>query len=160
MIYTFESYADNIGANSDLQHASRCFDDLLESIIVDVASECHRIARLCLDRNLEEEEEELRLSAQARVVDPGSSCESNSKNLVDIFGQTHPAIATDTFDCMNCGRPITAGRFAPHLEKCMGKVRCYFRFPPPPMEKKRPLAMQILASGMQTINLILISRFG
>jgi hypothetical protein len=23
---------------------------------------------------------------------------------------------------MNCGRPIVAGRFAPHLEKCMGKV--------------------------------------
>jgi len=24
---------------------------------------------------------------------------------------------------MNCGRPIVAGRFAPHLEKCMGKGR-------------------------------------
>jgi hypothetical protein len=23
---------------------------------------------------------------------------------------------------MNCGRPVVAGRFAPHLEKCMGKV--------------------------------------
>ncbi|KAJ8503822.1 hypothetical protein OPV22_004708 [Ensete ventricosum] len=105
------------------QHASRCFEDLLESIIVDVASECHRIARLGLDRNLEEEEEELRLSAQARVTDPGSSGESNSKNVVDIFGQTHPAIAGETFNCMNCGRPVTAGRFAPHLEKCMGKGR-------------------------------------
>ncbi|URE02302.1 Sgf11 (transcriptional regulation protein), partial [Musa troglodytarum] len=105
------------------QHASRCFEDLLESIVVDVASECHRIARLGLDRNLEDEEEELRLSAQARVADPGSSGESNSKNVVDIFGQTHPAIAGDTFNCMNCGRPVTAGRFAPHLEKCMGKGR-------------------------------------
>ncbi|WOL16300.1 hypothetical protein Cni_G25087 [Canna indica] len=114
----------NDGSLSPLsQRASRCFDNLLESIIVDVASECHRIARLGLDRNLEEEEEELRLSAQARVADPGSSGESNSKNVIDIFGQTHPAIASETFDCMNCGRPVTAGRFAPHLEKCMGKGR-------------------------------------
>lgn len=46
---------------------SNIFGDLLDSIIVDVASECHRIAKLGLDRNFEEEEEELRLSAQARV---------------------------------------------------------------------------------------------
>ncbi|XP_042411388.1 SAGA-associated factor 11-like isoform X1 [Zingiber officinale] len=105
------------------QRASRCFDDLLESIIVDVASECHRIARLGLDLNLEVEEEELRLSAQARMADPSCSSESNSKNVVDIFGQTHPPIASETFNCMNCGRPVTAGRFAPHLEKCMGKGR-------------------------------------
>ncbi|XP_072960486.1 SAGA-associated factor 11 [Typha angustifolia] len=105
------------------QLASHCFEDLLDSIIVDVASECHRIARLGLDRNLEEEEEELRLSVQARVTDPSNSGESNSKNVVDIFGQTHPAIASEIFECMNCGRPIVAGRFAPHLEKCMGKGR-------------------------------------
>ncbi|RVW57112.1 Ataxin-7-like protein 3 [Vitis vinifera] len=77
--------------------SSHFFGDLLDSIIVDVASECHRIARLGLDRNLEEEEEELRLSAQARV--------------------------SEIFECMNCGRSIMAGRFAPHLEKCMGKGR-------------------------------------
>ncbi|KAG6535592.1 SAGA-associated factor 11-like isoform X1 [Zingiber officinale] len=105
------------------QRASRCFDDLFESIVVDMASECHRIARLGLDRNLEEEEEELRLSAQARMENLGSSSEYNSKNVADIFGQTHPAIPSETFDCMNCGRPVTAGRFAPHLEKCMGKGR-------------------------------------
>ncbi|EHA8592383.1 SAGA-associated factor 11 [Cocos nucifera] len=116
--------ASNDGNSSPRsQLASRCFEDLLDSIIVDVASECHRIARLGLDRNLEEEEEELRLSVQARVADPSSSTEANSKNVVDIFGLTHPAIADEIFECMNCGRPIVAGRFAPHLEKCMGKGR-------------------------------------
>ncbi|XP_048420291.1 SAGA-associated factor 11-like [Pyrus x bretschneideri] len=50
-----------------------CFGDLLDSIIVDVASECHRIAKC--------------------------------------------------FECMNCGRSIMDGRFAPHLEKCVGKGR-------------------------------------
>ena len=93
-------------------------------MIVDIASECHRIARLGLDRNLEEEEEELRLSAQARVrvADSSNSSEANGKYVVDIFGQTHPSVANEIFDCMNCGRSIMAGRFAPHLEKCMGRV--------------------------------------
>lgn len=107
-----------------MQLSSHFFGDLLDSIIVDVASECHRIARLGLDRNLEDEEEELRLSAQARVrvADPSNSGEANSKYVVDIFGQSHPSVASEVFECMNCGRSIVAGRFAPHLEKCMGKV--------------------------------------
>lgn len=107
-----------------MQLASTFFEELVDSVIVDVASESHRIARLRLDRNLDEEEEELRLSAEARAkaTDPNNSYEANSKYVVDIFGQTHPPVASEIFDCMNCGRSIMAGRFAPHLEKCMGKV--------------------------------------
>ncbi|KAK4275132.1 hypothetical protein QN277_018266 [Acacia crassicarpa] len=109
----------------DSQLSSHFFWDILDSIIVDVASECHRIARLGLDRNLEEEEEELKLSAQARarVADSSNNNEVNGKYVVDIFGQTHPPVASEIFECMNCGRAIAAGRFAPHLEKCMGKGR-------------------------------------
>ncbi|GAB2285139.1 SAGA-associated factor [Dionaea muscipula] len=111
--------------SSPAQLSSCIFYDLLDSIIVDVASECHRIARLDLDRNLEQEEEEMRLSAEARakVADPNNSGEANGKYIVDIFGQTHPTLAGEIFKCMNCGRSIAAGRFAPHLEKCMGKGR-------------------------------------
>ncbi|KAF5206570.1 Saga-associated factor-like protein [Thalictrum thalictroides] len=114
---------DNTSPHSQL--SSHLFEELLDSIVVDVASECHRIARLGLDRNLEEEEEELRLSTQARatVADPNHSGETNGKHVLDIFGQTHPAVANEVFECMNCGRSIMAGRFAPHLEKCMGKGR-------------------------------------
>ncbi|ERN05204.1 hypothetical protein AMTRI_Chr08g166500 [Amborella trichopoda] len=117
------SKEDNNSFHSQL--SSHLFSDLLDSLIIDVASECHRVARLGLDRNLEEEEEELRLSAQARVMvaDSSSNCETNSKYTTDIFGQTHPAVASEIFECMNCGRSIVAGRFAPHLEKCMGKGR-------------------------------------
>lgn len=103
------------------------FADLLDSLIVDVASEAHRAARLGMDPRLNvDEEEEVRLSAQARslVGDPSTSgLETSNKYAVDIFGQTHPAVATEVFECMNCGRNIMAGRFAPHLEKCMGKGR-------------------------------------
>lgn len=111
--------------SSNPQLIAHFFDDLLDSVIVDVASEYHRIACLGLDRNWEHEEEELRLSAEAlaRVADPSNGNETNAKYVLDIFGQTHPAIASDIFDCMNCGRSIMAGRFAPHLEKCMGKGR-------------------------------------
>ncbi|KAL5580688.1 hypothetical protein UlMin_013130 [Ulmus minor] len=114
---------ENLSPHDQLQ--SHFFGDLLDSIIVDVASECHRIARLGLDRNLEEEEEELRLSSQARVrvADPSNSSEANGKYVVDIFGRSHASVASEVFDCMNCGRAIVAGRFAPHLEKCMGKGR-------------------------------------
>ncbi|XP_078179007.1 SAGA-associated factor-like protein [Carex rostrata] len=105
------------------QHASNCFDDLLDSIIADVASECHRIARLGLDRSLEAEEEELRLSQLSDSTRGAAGGEGSSKHGVDIFGQSHPAVASDIFECMNCGRPIVAGRFAPHLEKCMGNGR-------------------------------------
>lgn len=113
-----------------MQLPSDLFEELLDSIVVDVASECHRIARLGLDRNLEEEEEELRLSAQARarVADPSNSGETNSKCVIDIFGQTHPPVADEVFECMNCGRMIMAGRFAPHLEKCMGKVVLFYLY--------------------------------
>ncbi|KAK7289854.1 hypothetical protein RIF29_03833 [Crotalaria pallida] len=114
---------ENLSPHSEL--SSHFFRDILDSIIVDVASECHRVARLGLDSNLEEEDEELKLSAQARVrvADPSNSNEVNGKYVVDIFGQTHPAVANEIFECMNCGRPIMAGKFAPHLEKCMGKGR-------------------------------------
>lgn len=107
-----------------MQLISDIFEELVDCVIVDVASESHRIARLGLDRHLDEEEEEVRLSAEARAraSDPTHSGEANGKNDVDIFGQTHPGIAEEIIECMNCSRSVVAGRFAPHLEKCMGKV--------------------------------------
>ena len=109
-----------------VQLSSQVFLDLVDSVIADVASECHRVARLGLDRDLEVVEEELRLSVEARakVADPSNNLETNTKYVVDIFGQSHPPVATEVFNCMNCGRQIVAGRFAPHLERCMGKVIC------------------------------------
>ncbi|CAA0824997.1 Unknown protein, partial [Striga hermonthica] len=114
---------NDVASNSEL--LLDVFNELLDSVIIDVASESHRIAKLGLDRNLDQEEEELRLSleARARASDPSHSGEANGKYVVDIFGQTHPPIANEIFECMNCGRSIMAGRFAPHLEKCMGKGR-------------------------------------
>jgi SAGA-associated factor 11 len=92
-----------------------------------VASEAHRAARLGFDyrlRNEEDDETHTCASARATLGDVDSSASENSgRYTVDVFEQTHPTIALEMFDCMNCGRPIVAGRFAPHLEKCMGKGR-------------------------------------
>ncbi len=49
------------------------------------------------------------------------------KGPVDVFGQTHPAVATDKVTCQHCGRQVTAGKFSPHLEKCLGKGRAAAR---------------------------------
>uniref|UniRef100_A0A7S3VTK9 SAGA-associated factor 11 n=1 Tax=Dunaliella tertiolecta TaxID=3047 RepID=A0A7S3VTK9_DUNTE len=46
-----------------------------------------------------------------------------TKGPVDVFGQSHPAKATEVVTCRNCNRQVQAGMFAPHLEKCMGKGR-------------------------------------
>lgn len=38
----------------------------------------------------------------------------------DIFGSANTKKAVDC-TCPNCERPVASSRFAPHLEKCMGK---------------------------------------
>ncbi|RLN00003.1 uncharacterized protein C2845_PM06G24850 [Panicum miliaceum] len=119
------------------QLALSYFEELLDCAVADVASECHRIARLGLDRSVDAEEEELRVWAARAAAGgdhhhPGGGGPAEeggsgggSKGGVDVFGQTHPAIAADVIECINCGRPVVAGRFAPHLEKCMGKACAY-----------------------------------
>lgn len=107
------------------------FLDLLDSVIVDVATEAHRGARLDLDPRLDHDDEadQAQLLVHARAVgsvDVDITGSDTGKHAVDVFGSSHPAIASETLECMNCGRPIVAGRFAPHLEKCMGKVRSSF----------------------------------
>ena len=51
------------------------------------------------------------------------------KGPVDVFGQTHPAVATEKVRCGRCMRMVTAGKFSPHLEKCLGKGRAAARAP-------------------------------
>ena len=117
---------------NELQQAEAVFSDLMDSLIVDIASEAHRGARLGLDPRLkideqeEDEQEEYRLGVQAGLSVEGISGNSNENDYnhsgVDIFNQRHPSVAREIIECMNCHRKVMAGRFAPHLEKCMGKV--------------------------------------
>eukprot|EP00850_Spirogloea_muscicola_P021156 SM000239S08061 [mRNA] locus=s239:57892:59138:+ [translate_table: standard] len=100
---------------------------------MDVAAEAHRAIRLGLDHRLHanadcEDEDSItfwggQAARRAQDAQMGCSTEGGSKHAVDVFGQSHPSVATDTFQCLNCERLVTAGRYAPHLEKCMGKGR-------------------------------------
>mmetsp|Transcript_6705 Transcript_6705/g.10555 ORF Transcript_6705/g.10555 Transcript_6705/m.10555 type:complete len:203 (-) Transcript_6705:329-937(-) len=40
----------------------------------------------------------------------------------DIYGN-YPKNISEHFKCHHCQRPVTSVKFAPHLEKCMGKTR-------------------------------------
>lgn len=41
---------------------------------------------------------------------------------MDIFGSANTKKTIDC-TCPNCDRPVASSRFAPHLEKCMGKYK-------------------------------------
>lgn len=48
---------------------------------------------------------------------------SGSKGAVDMFGNMIHPVALDQVTCPHCDRKVSSGRFAPHLEKCMGGGR-------------------------------------
>ncbi|KAH7673817.1 Mediator complex subunit Med31 protein [Dioscorea alata] len=72
-------------SSSHSQLSIRCFHELLDSIIADVASECHRVAQLGLDRGLDEEEEELRLSEEAGTKSPIKDLAQNRYFVDEAF---------------------------------------------------------------------------
>ena len=55
---------------------------------------------------------------QTRQSTSGSS--SNSTNQVDIWGRIPSKEPKYNVECRICGRMVSALRFAPHLDKCMG----------------------------------------
>lgn len=38
----------------------------------------------------------------------------------DIFGNCYAANNLPSYECVNCHKMVAAGRYAPHLEKCLG----------------------------------------
>ncbi|KAF8055666.1 rca [Scenedesmus sp. PABB004] len=81
---------------------------LLDELLLDVAVEAHR---------------EARTGVLPPAPPPPRAPRPPPAGATDAFGQVHPGSATDVVVCMNCGRKAAAGRFAYHLEKCLGKGR-------------------------------------
>ncbi|GKV01493.1 hypothetical protein SLEP1_g14043 [Rubroshorea leprosula] len=102
--------------------ATGIYEDLVDSMIVDVASDYHRIRKLGLEDfdYLEEQEKEMRLSCEANEKLNGHT-KKGTKDKVDIFGQTGVNLVStkDVIQCMHCGAQVVAGFFAPHLDRCM-----------------------------------------
>ncbi|GLT96469.1 hypothetical protein SLE2022_140880 [Rubroshorea leprosula] len=102
--------------------ATGIYEDLVDSMIVDVASEYHRIAKLSLEDldYLEEQEKEMRLSCEANEKLNGHT-KKGTKDKVDIVDQTGVNLVStkDVIQCMHCGAQVVAGFFASHLDRCM-----------------------------------------
>lgn len=76
----------------------------------------------------EEEEETMETMLAKAAIHYGSANMlgiqmSGSKGAVDMFGNMIQPVSLDQVACPNCERKISSGRFAPHLEKCMGGGR-------------------------------------
>ncbi|KAI8473745.1 MAG: hypothetical protein J3K34DRAFT_409818 [Monoraphidium minutum] len=90
------------------------YSELLDEALLDVAVEAHREAKLGLAPDPAPQPQ-----PPPRPLDP----QPGARGPTDVFGQTHPPSALDQITCMKCGRKVAAGRFAPHLEKCLGGGR-------------------------------------
>jgi hypothetical protein len=47
--------------------------------------------------------------------------EEEYDDSVDIYGRVPPKEPRHSLACAACGRPVGVGRYAPHLDKCLGK---------------------------------------
>eukprot|EP00879_Flechtneria_rotunda_P004793 GHRR01005065.1.p1 GENE.GHRR01005065.1~~GHRR01005065.1.p1 ORF type:complete len:144 (+),score=33.12 GHRR01005065.1:242-673(+) len=91
------------------------YGDLLDNMCMEVAVEAHREVKTGILRRSRDPQ----IPQRPVPLDPLPGV----KGATDVFGQVHPGTATDIVICMNCGRRTQAGKFAYHLEKCLGKGR-------------------------------------
>lgn len=91
------------------------YADILDELCLETAVEAHREVRT----GVLPPQPVTAPPQHPRTLDPLPGV----KGTTDVFGQVHPGTATDVIVCMNCGRKAQAGRFAYHLEKCLGKGR-------------------------------------
>lgn len=100
--------ADSVVARTEAVYAS-----LVDAVILDVAVEVHRsLARDTAGG-----------AARASEGEGAGPVPAPPRPRLDAFGAAHPPSATESLNCPLCGRPVAAGRFAPHLEKCFSKGR-------------------------------------
>mmetsp|Transcript_14753 Transcript_14753/g.41547 ORF Transcript_14753/g.41547 Transcript_14753/m.41547 type:complete len:163 (+) Transcript_14753:90-578(+) len=124
-----ERLASQLSASTSVASQTvAAYTELLDGCLLDVAIEVHRAARSAGQGDQpftaegawngeDEVTEELMQSYWSTSGLPPK------KVTQDVFGQQHSNVASDPVECVHCGRKIVAGRFAPHLEKCLGKGR-------------------------------------
>lgn len=91
--------------------ANYLYQSLLDESILGVVFEVHHLIKSGMLDALEGEPED---SKEFAIVDLPD---------LDVFGSTVGKKAIDC-TCPNCDRLVSTSRFAPHLEKCMGKLQC------------------------------------
>jgi hypothetical protein len=107
-------FADNSSAAAQCVAAlEELLDEALSEVVTDGVQEAKRLPPEVLKH--------MTTTVQPEVPPRPVPAPPGTRGPVDVFGQTHPAVATDKVTCQSCGRQVTAGKFSPHLEKCLGK---------------------------------------
>lgn len=88
--------------------ANYLYESLVDETILGIAYEVHHANKTGSGAAVEGEPED---SKPYTIVDQPDT---------DVFGSSNTKKAIDCH-CPNCNRIVAASRFAPHLEKCMGK---------------------------------------
>lgn len=95
--------------------ANFIYDNVYDDVALGVLFEFHHGLKTGLTELLEGEKEE----------DEGYKIVNSPE--CDVFGFSMLKKTPDSnCSCPNCDRPVSATRFAPHLEKCMGKSTIQF----------------------------------
>lgn len=105
--------------DSSCKQTIDAYTSIIDGLIEEIALEVHKSVKTGLDDLSDVKQQASGSFAPPPLPHPTPS----GKGLVDVFGNQVPPIALDQVLCPNCGRKVAAGRFAPHLEKCMGRGR-------------------------------------
>lgn len=99
------------------------YSDLVEEILTDIAVQTHRSVRTGTVSKESLPKTCNVAASKDQKPQPLPTGKPGKGVLVDVFGQVLTQQPRDEVTCVHCGRRIAASRFAPHLEKCLGKGR-------------------------------------
>lgn len=68
-------------------------------------------------------QEDVRVPRNICAEKEAVSTVQHGRATVDVFGVSTTSLPIDHVSCPNCARRVAASRFAPHLDKCMGRGR-------------------------------------
>jgi len=104
------------------------YQKFVSDLCDDVVFEVHRAAKT---GEITMEELYTRHSGSALqplLVDGASSTRRRpAARGTDLYGQVPPRDTKFSFPCANCGQKVSVLRYAPHLDKCMGKSRARYQ---------------------------------
>ncbi|XP_078581546.1 ataxin-7-like protein 3 [Branchiostoma floridae x Branchiostoma japonicum] len=110
--YSFDGSEDQESEDCQLvNYAPDVLSELVDDVVLGLCFDVHRSCKMG--------------TFFVDDVDPAELKEFEIVDQVglDIFGQPVSSKKQYECECPNCGRTISANRFAPHLEKCMGMGR-------------------------------------
>ncbi|KAL6766570.1 hypothetical protein ACKKBG_A36565 [Auxenochlorella protothecoides x Auxenochlorella symbiontica] len=104
-----------LDSNSLLHNTLEVYTSIIDEIAEEVV---HEVAAL-VAQGLED----VRIPRNICVEKEAASTVPPGRASVDVFGVPASSLPIDPVSCPNCARRVASSRFAPHLDKCMGRGR-------------------------------------